>query len=138
MQTCRWAALIPLLAELAGVLSGCGLIEAAQPPGEPPAGNYKALIRDYIENTFFDPYSLRDVAISFPVPGVLNFASGWIVCVEANARNRMGGYIGLEKTTFLIKNEQIKAMVEGASICENAAFAPWPIMENRGAGGKGS
>jgi hypothetical protein len=131
-----WLSLLLLL--LSTALAACGLIEASQPPGEAPLDDYKALVKDYMEEKFFDPYSFRDVAISFPVEGVLDYTSGWLVCVEANAKNRMGGYVGLKRTAFLIKNNQVKVMIEGASICATAIVLPWPEMENRGAIEKGS
>jgi hypothetical protein len=75
------------------------------------------LVRDQVRQSFFDPYSIRDARISVPEQGHLFFQQGWIVCLEANAKNRMGGYTGLKRTAFLIHNNQIVNTVSDAPLC---------------------
>lgn len=65
----------------------------------PFPSNYEQLIKDHIGKTFFDPYSVRDLAISEPKKGYYNHGLGrqtlgWYSVVTLNAKNRMGGYVG--------------------------------------------
>jgi len=124
-----------LLAGVTFVLAGCGLIQASEPPGPYPT-DYKATIAAYVRENFFDPYSLRGVAIATPKPGVLAYTSGWLVCFQANAKNRMGGYVGLGNTGYLIKNGKVEVAIKGASDCDNDVYWPWLEMDNRGGGNK--
>jgi len=116
------------LAALA-MLSSCAQYnpEAA---GQPPA-DHKAAVANYIKTTFFDPYSLRDVAISAPVPGIMFYQSGYVVCFQANAKNRMGGYTGVKRTAVLLRNDTVISYLNGDARCFTPEFAmqAWPEME---------
>ena len=79
---------------------------APQSAGSAPQ-NYKAILKAHIEKNYFDPYSLRNVAISSPVLGKIGPDPGWLVCLQNNAKNRMGGYVGLKKDVYLIRNGAI-------------------------------
>ena len=96
--------------------------------------NYRQLAKDYVRTTFFDPYSMRDVQISTPHNGRMFAQQGWVVCIAANAKNRMGGYTGLKKTALLMRDGAVIDADEGAAACDSFDFAPWPEMENIGAG----
>ncbi len=63
------------------------------------------------------------------------FADGWMVCVRANAKNRMGGYTGRQEFGYLIRNGVI--VQEGPQAkCPEQQFTEWTEME--GAGWKSS
>ena len=97
----------------------------------PPPGNARALIKAYIEETFSDPDSLRDVAIGDPEPGHIIFETGWIVCLQENHRDRSGGYAGLARTAYLISSDQIIKVVKDAPVCAEKTLQPWPELANR-------
>ena len=121
-----------IAASVALLVAGCGSprITAAQ-AGAPPQ-NYRAVLRSFIRTNYFDPYSLRDVAVSEPVPGRMMLRSGWIVCFQANAKNRMGGYAGLRQTAFLFQGDELVESPDANAIaCEGVPLAPWPEMEGR-------
>ena len=117
------------------LLTGCAPIFTFHPEQAGPyPDNYKEIIRAHIERTFFDPYSLRSVRISNPHEGVFATTSGYRVCLEANAKNRMGGYIGLRRLTYLINSGQVVSSMDGGYICDNPPYndyAPWPEMEGK-------
>src|ERR1700722_10100337 len=116
-------------------LAGCATDPNRENPGPPPS-NYKQIVKSYIQQNFFDPYSLRDVAINAPVEGQIWFVHGWLVCLQVNAKNRMGGYIGLNKTAYLIRNGLIVDQLANAPVCDTLPLVPWPEMENGGNGSK--
>lgn len=74
----------------------------------PAPVNYKAIVAAWARTSFVDPYSMRDVTITRPVevtaePGMF----GWLVCLGANAKNRMGGYTGLKYHALLMRSESV-------------------------------
>lgn len=118
-------------------LCGCSL----GPPNPQQIGrypsNYRALIKAQMKETFYDPYSLRDVSISTPVQAHDLFSQGWLVCVQANAKNRMGGYVGLTTTGYWISRGVITDSFENEELCDRASLVPWPEMEGGGGSGGG-
>lgn len=85
-----------------------------------------------MKQSYYDPYSLRDVSISEPRLGRYLFDEGWFVCVEANAKNRLGGYVGLTMTAYVISKGAVSDSLSGQGICDNVAMTPWPEMESGG------
>ncbi len=112
------------------LLAGCASPTINADQAGPFPANYKAIMAAYIRQTYFDPYSMRDVAISAPVLGRIEYDSGWLLCLQANAKNRMGGYTGLKKTAYLVKYNSVAADLEDAPVCETLQLLPWPEMEN--------
>lgn len=128
-----------VVAAVALGLAGCqtdggpGTTQAAQ---EPPPTNYRAQVTDRVKKSFFDPYSIRDASISQPF--IQNAAfdgitpiphQGWMVCVRANAKNRMGGYIGQKATGYMFKGGQILDLDFNSPFCEPARYEPFPEIE---------
>ena len=75
----------------------------------------RAAITAYIRNNFFDPYSIRDAQISSAVVsfGLDGTKNPPMICVDANAKNRMGGYVGKRATLFYFaSNGQIARSVD--------------------------
>ena len=74
---------------------------------------YKEAIQEQMQTRFYDPESARYRYVKPPVKGyayVPNGAPkltfGYIVDVNINAKNRMGGYTGEGEYTFLVKNNE--------------------------------
>jgi hypothetical protein len=96
----------------------------------PYSADYETIMAAYVRDAYFDPHTLRDVAISAPDPGRIGSVQGWAVCVRANGKNRMGAYAGRQTTMCIINHGAVVASLEGASACDAKIFAPWPEMEN--------
>ena len=74
---------------------------------------YKEAIKEHMIDKFYDPESARYRYVKPPVKGyayVPNGAPkltfGYIVDVRINAKNRLGGYAGEGKYTFLVKGDE--------------------------------
>ena len=93
--------------------------------------DYKRITASYIQKSFVDPTSLRDVAIGNPIKGRIGDENGWIVCLRANAKNRAGGYEGLKKTALLINHDKVTQFTNNAPLCNDTVLEPWPEMEGR-------
>jgi hypothetical protein len=120
-----------LIASATALLVGCAARISESDAGPRPR-DYKASLTAYIEQTFYDPYSLRSVGVTQLVPGRFGvLGSGWIVCLQANAKNRMGGYTGLQRTSYLFQRDNIVLSGEYADACQGVPFLPWPEMEGR-------
>lgn len=104
-----------ILAAIGVLFTGCVTPNQAQ-IGPYPA-DYIAIMREHIRRSYFDPYSLQDIAMTSPTQGHMFFQQGWIVCLEANGKNRMGGYTGLQRTAFLINNGVVVNAMERAQMC---------------------
>lgn len=117
---------ILLLVPLA--LGGCVTAGAETPLADNLPGNYRGVISERVRATFFDPYSIRDAAISAPISGVSIYGPVVTVCVRANAKNRMGAYTGLSATAFVFRGGQITATNtdQAEIICGNASYGPFP------------
>jgi hypothetical protein len=118
-----------VLGAMALALAGCVTPNAEQIGPFP--NNYKQAVEAYVKESFFDPYSMRDVALSAPQTGHLYFQQGWVVCLQANAKNRMGGYTGMKRTALLINNGKVQQSMPDAPFCQGVSVTPWPEMEGR-------
>lgn len=101
-------------------------------------------MRDYVKSTFIDPYSIRDAQIAPPRPGQMNIPgtfrqeSGWIVCMRANAKNRMGGYVGIRDTVLVIRDGRVLGAHSGEPIhydirtnCRDAKYERFAEVEEQ-------
>ena len=93
--------------------------------------NYRLIIKDYVEKSFYDPYSLKSVSISEPASGHIMMQQGWVVCLQANAKNRMGGYTGIKFTAFLINNDSVIISDNNFQDCRNLTYSPWKELESK-------
>jgi len=114
-------------------VSACSVTPDPQKIGPYP-DDYRAIIKAHIHKTYFDPYSIRDASVSDPQQGYIYFQQGWIVCVQDNAKNRLGGYVGLTTTAYLINHGEIVDSQDGvgAAMCKNVTMIPWPELEGGG------
>ncbi len=113
------------------VISGCAVTPNPEAIGPYP-DNYKDILKTYVLRNYFDPYSIRSASVSQPVQGHFFFQQGWIVCLELNAKNRMGGYIGLKRTAYLINRGVIIQTIEQPPLCDDPRlffYSAWPELE---------
>lgn len=115
---------------LAGALAAAGCVPKDPEKIGPKPKAYRAAIAEQIKQQFFDPYSLRDVSISEPAEGYIAMQQGWVVCVRANGKNRMGAYIGMKDTAFLINNERVIGSDPDFPACSRLSFSPWPELDS--------
>lgn len=106
--------IVCLLAALA--LAGCSnKTETLTPaPGTAPLAfeDMKQLVLTNRSRIWKDPGSIRDPQIGQPfscVGGLIHLAAmpDVCVCVEANAKNAFGGYVGIKQNEILISGRQI-------------------------------
>ncbi|SCX00802.1 hypothetical protein DSM25558_0180 [Agrobacterium sp. DSM 25558] len=124
---------IATVALLSALLSSCVTAEqatqmyGAQTPASPVI---RAAIVEHVRNTFFDPYSIRDAEISNQLR--LSSLGVDVVCFKANAKNRMGGYIGRKAVSVRIKDGKVNSWVEEATGCSDPRlkYEPFPQLEN--------
>jgi hypothetical protein len=58
------------------------------------------------------------------------------VCLRANAKNKMGGYIGQQVTVVLFKGDSVDISISGPDFegqvqdhCKGAVYSPFPEIE---------
>jgi hypothetical protein len=105
------------------LLCGCAYMRpvdyASIDYGRPISENldYKGMIKNYISNMLFDPYS---AVIEYQRPETFwcrgtifsSIESGYMVFVDVNAKNRMGGYTGKKRWGFLFKNDILIKVID--------------------------
>lgn len=91
--------------------------------GSPLTIDHQTVIKDYFERVLFDPYSAHykfetPQKYWFKEPPLLGgkLYSGYMVFVAVNAKNRMGGYVGMRKYGFLFKNNQLIKILQPEDI----------------------
>lgn len=89
--------------------------------------DYEQIAQNWINNTFFDPYSIRDLTIGIPEkryfqdPPILGGTTyyGYYISVTCNAKNRMGGYVGKKTNNLLVHNGVIIKQWDEDTIMNN-------------------
>jgi hypothetical protein len=125
------------------LLAGCATNAQTSETIGPKPANYQDAVRAHAKAAFFDPYSIRDAAISQPIPVSAVFDgitpiphSGWMVCLHANGKNRFGAYTGLRLTGFLFQDGVISTTLDDAGVgqlsqvadhCKTARYEPFSI-----------
>ncbi len=90
--------------------------------------NYRELIRRHVRQVFLAPHSLRSVSIGPPVAGTIQDKTGWLVCMTADAKNRMEDYTGLETRIYVIRGQQvIGSSTDFHGYCNQVTMDPWPM-----------
>jgi len=78
--------------------------------------NYETIVKSYLQEILFDPYSVKYNVITQPVKAYSRQAPilggkpdqyGWYSKVCFNAKNRMGGYSGNTCYKLLLKNKRV-------------------------------
>lgn len=119
---------------LALVLAGCVTQESLRKYAEnsvPPTPAMKAAIVDKARDTLYDPYSVRDAEIS-SVMNTGGLAKTDVVCVRANAKNRMGGYTGRSMFGVFFKDGVMIGGSENVMMCfaDNLRWTKFVELEN--------
>jgi hypothetical protein len=133
-------------------LAGCSgtTPETAAQEGNPYPANYRQLAIEYVKASFVDPYSIREAEIAKPKlamgAGLLgdgSFATPWLVCVRANAKNRLGAYVGRSETAIQVYGGKAVgsyggpadfaggSIDAGAAACAGASYTPFPEINGR-------
>lgn len=118
-------------------LAGCMEVQpvATSEVNVAPPSNARAAALGYARRSFFDPYSVRDASISQPfvIPyGLAGQSQAWVVCVRANAKNRLGAYAGLQETLIVFEGDTVdesRSMRDVTSACRSAQYGPFPELE---------
>jgi len=134
-------------------LAGCSGVtpESAAEQGNPYPPNYRQLAAEYVKRSFIDPYSVRDGEIAAPKvamgPGILgdgSWGTPWLVCVRADAKNRMGAYAGLSETAVQVYGGKAVgsyggpadfaggSIDAGAAACAGASYKPFTEINGKG------
>lgn len=117
------------------VLIVCGLTSCAVQPNRSLIGDFptdfKETIKAHVLRTFYDPYSIRSASVTLPFEGHIFYQQGWIVCLEANSKNKLGGYTGLSRTAFLINSDKVLQSVVNPQFCNSPqiTYRPWSELE---------
>lgn len=84
-----------------------------------------------MRQVFIDPYSVRDAMIAAPKNGGSGLYPGWVVCVRANAKNRLGAYTGQQVTAITIRGGRVVQTIEetGWMFCQGVEYEPFPELE---------
>lgn len=110
----------------------------------------RRLILSQKASTWKDPYSIRDAQISAPMActhkdvvaanpltGAIQYqaAVGTCLCIEANAKNSYGGYIGMRRTVAVFPPAGGVTFLDGAikgydEYCHD--FRPFPELNGKG------
>lgn len=110
------------------LVSGCATMPTQQEInslnyGSPLTIDYQSVIRNYFEKVLFDPYSAHynfgnPQTYWFKEPPLLGgrLYAGYMVFVGVNAKNRMGGYVGMKEYGFLFKDNQIIKILQPEDI----------------------
>jgi hypothetical protein len=111
----------------ASLCAGCA---SQQTAATPPISvqEARALVLAERTRTWKDPDSIRDAMISAPYQCL-----GWTacVCVEANAKNSMGGYTGLKKTVANISGRTIVNFRDAGFTDRCDPMEPFPELNGR-------
>jgi len=129
MRATTFAAMLGAGVILAGCMQAPVTGDAAAAAGPRP-DNYREIVAQNLRQTLFDPYSVRDAAISEPRVHRAMVGPRWNVCFRGNAKNRFGAYTGLSYIVFVIESGQVTASAtDGAALsCQGAVFSPFPEL----------
>ena len=124
-----------LVISVAAFLAGCqgnGVsLDQSKAATQPFPSNYKQIIAQELRSRLFDPYSVRDAGITAPKWGVVGpiYGEQHFVCVRFNAKNRLGGYVGVEHWTYAWNNGE-KIARRTYIVCPDMNYLPFPELGN--------
>lgn len=116
------------LAACAGTTTGSVVPAASLTPAEA-----KQIVLAGRAQIWKDPYSIRDARIGEPYAcagGLAHVGNmpNVCVCVEANARNAFGGYVGLKQSAVLISGRAIVDVMPPRSQDRCDSLLPFPDL----------
>lgn len=110
-------------------LSSCGPQEnysGAIAAAVPASKSIKSQIVQDARNLLLDPYSVRDAEISY----VATFSDGTQgVCVRANTKNALGGYVGRRSMAITIRNGRLASSVVNHPLCSRPDIRWQPFKQ---------
>ncbi len=114
------------------VLASCASpqqIKEVMATQRPPTAAEKAAIVQAAKDYLVDPYSVRDAEISNVVR--LSDQGLEALCVKANAKNRMGGYVGRRATSVRMLHGKPIGTLDDAPACDlpQLQYHPFPELE---------
>ncbi len=122
-------------------LAGCQTVAEGTAPSEPAPSNYRQLAAAHVRASFNDPYTISDAEIAPPKLAMgpsLNadgFKTPWVVCIRANAKNRMGAYTGRTMTAIAMSGGKVVNSWDEAHaagmLCADARYEPFPEIEEK-------
>lgn len=114
------------------LLAGCASTNWAEidagPKPEYEAAKERAIF--FLKEPLFDPESARFrrwtplFKAYKPAAGYMNLGPSWALCVEMNAKNRLGGYVGYRQYALFFGGDQITRSGTSASTCEDGPANP--------------
>lgn len=122
------------IALLALPLAACQTTDSGGPTaGTDLPADYRQQILARAKAEFVDPYSVRDASIStVPIAsGTPLTGTTAIICVRANAKNRMGAYTGLQPTSYIFQAGRLTMTDQqyAGLTCGSVAYEPFPELE---------
>ncbi len=137
MRIIRGLTLMVLLAPLFGCAGNYVAVDQSKVSTQNLPSNYRQIIAQHIRSKLFDPYSVREAAISAPKWGVMgpHLGERLFVCVRFNSKNRLGGYVGTKFYTFgWIDGPKYFYgdfyFWEDPALCPNIPVTPFPELGN--------
>ena len=96
----------------------------------PVTTSEKTAIVNAARDVLYDAYSVRDAEISNAVP--IGNGDLVAVCVKANSKNQMGGYVGRKTLSIRIVKGKAVSTLENALICVSPKmqYRHFPELEN--------
>jgi len=93
--------------------------------GEKPK-NYEQAVKDDLQRSLKDPFSIQDLNIAEPVlgkcgVGIYGPFHGWRVNVRYNAKNSYGAYVGTKTYYYWFRGEQLRGESKEPGYCPEAA-----------------
>jgi hypothetical protein len=121
----------------------------------PPPDSYRENVAEYVRESFMEPDSITDAAISSPLrkTGSMYWnpsdpPADWYVCLRARTKAILGGYTKPEVTIVLFRSGDVVGAhtkpdagprdVSTDHFCANAKYSPFPEIEERRSQSSGS
>jgi hypothetical protein len=90
----------------------------------------RAAILADIQESFYEPASIRDPEISYAVPSNSSFQPNVQVCLRANAKDRRGLYTGAKTRLYLFGDTESRLLssLEHSNLCGDSSLRYEPFM----------
>lgn len=111
-------------------LAGCQTVplDPVYATARPPTPALRSYLAEQARTFLADPYSVRDVAVS-SVTTLIPKANTTLVCVRGNAKNRMGGYVGMTVYAIRMTGDTATGSFENDPFCGDPRLTWYPFPE---------
>jgi hypothetical protein len=103
---------------IAGLLTGCMTGPEQLASQKPVTPAVRQAIAQAARTTLRDPYSVRDAEISW----IMGREPNTYVCVKANTKNGVGGYVGRTGYVVALNNGKPINVIENSAWCSEPAI----------------